>query len=134
MNSQLQALKQRVVEQAVTNPNLLGDELTFESNAAEPIPFNGVLQLRSRKSVNSDEGAFDQCDATLLMTLADYQSLKAAVSDFNDDGWVTYQSQRFYFIGETDNTGVTIVAILSVNQSSALGRTYPRTAGRASHR
>jgi len=133
MNTQLLALRKRIVEQAVVNPDLLGDELTFESNAAEAIDFNGVLQRTSRKTNTGDEAAADQYDATLLMLLTDYQSLKAAVPDFRNDGWIIYDGQRFYLIGEADNDGATITVLLSVTQHTTLGRAYPRKAGRASH-
>lgn len=134
MNAQLHSLRQRVVEQAVLNPDHLGESLTFESNAAAPINFNGVLIRKTRKPTSGDEGIFDRFDATLLMSVTDYKSLQAAVTDFRDDGWVTHDSEKFYFVGDTDNNGVTITALLSRTQFSALGRAYPRTAGRASHK
>lgn len=117
-----------IAEHATTvflNTDHFADNYTFESNAADDIDFVGVFDRSTLKQSNTDEANSELADAYLVISVTTLGLLKAAVSDFEQDGWITINGQRFSILGEVERDSAMVTLALSTSDVKTLRKVRP---------
>lgn len=107
------------------NLDHFAESYTFESNAAADIPFNGIFDRATLKQSNTDDANAELADAHLTITVATLELFQAAVDDFEQDGWITINGQRYSIAGETERDSAMVTLALMTSNVKTLRKVRP---------
>ena len=110
------------------NLDHFAETYTFESRDADDISFVGVFDRATLKQANTGEATSELADAHLVVSTATVDLLKAAVSDFEQDGWITIAGQRFSILGEVDRDHAMVTLALASANLKTLRKVKPHAA------
>ena len=121
-------LADKITEHSTTvflNLDHFAESFTFNSNAAADIEFVGVCDKATLSQRNLDDANAEQADAHLVVSVATVALLQAAVSDFEQDGWITIDGQRYSIMGEVDRDSAMVTLALSTSNVKTLRKVRP---------
>ncbi|MFM9964445.1 MAG: hypothetical protein ACKV2Q_24850 [Planctomycetaceae bacterium] len=94
-----------------------GESFTFESNAGADITFAGVLENDMAKSVSQPAADKEDCDARIqCVSAAKYDEMRAAVPDFDKDGWIEMHGDKYSIVGTADRDTVSVTLKLAISK------------------
>lgn len=121
-------LADKIAEHTTTvflNTEHFAEPLVFASRAAADIAFNGVVDRAMLKTDNTDEANSELADAHLVVSAAVADSFQAAVPDFEQDGWITINGQRYSILGEVDRDDAMVTLALASRNVKTLRKVKP---------
>ena len=122
------SLKTLIAEHATSvflNLDHFAETYVFESNAHADIEFVGLFNRASLNHSNTDEANAELADAHLTIAVATLELFQAAVNDFEQDGWLTINGQRFSITGEVDRDNAMVTLALMASTIKTLRKVKP---------
>lgn len=107
------------------NLDQFAESYTFESNAAADIDFVGLFDRSTLKQTNTDDATTEQADGYLTIAVATLALFQAAVDDFEQDGWLTINGQRFSIAGEVERDSAMVTVALMSSKLKTLRKVKP---------
>lgn len=99
------------------NVEHFGEAFTFQSNAADDITVDGVFDNELTKSHAADVRDSEECDATIqCVPVEQYTAMRAAVLDFDKDGWIEVHGDKYSIVGTADRDAVSLTLKLALSK------------------
>ena len=112
------------------NSDHFAESFTFESRNADDIPFLGIFGKAVLKSTHTDEATADLADAEVTISVETLELFQAAVSDFDQDGWINVHGTRYSIAGEMEHDHAMVTLALKAANNKTLRRINPHGPGR----
>lgn len=107
------------------NLDHFAESYTFESNAADDIEFNGLFDRSTLTQTNTDDATTEKADGYLTIAVATLTLFQAAVPDFEQDGWIEINGQRFSITGEVERDAAMVTLALMTSNLKTLRKVKP---------
>lgn len=107
------------------NLDHFAETYTFESNSASDIEFVGLFDRGTVKQQNTDAANSEQADGYLTIAVATLVLFQAAVADFEQDGWISINGQRFSIAGEAERDSALVTLALMTSKLKTLRKVKP---------